>query len=151
MRAWNSITQLPSESHQIYCRPWIPAARTSEQKNCQHAKQIRSLIKCSQQRSLIATSSQVANASVSEIFQLILTALKSSRSLNSLSPACGFIRQSVPVLRESCLEGPLLKAHSLMSGRFLNNKLNHTKNPQNFSSLNNKGDTLNCPSINSPS
>lgn len=66
-------------------------------KNCQHTKQTRSLIKCRQQRSLIATSSEVANASVSEIFQLILTALKSSRSLSSLSPVCGFIRQSVPV------------------------------------------------------
>lgn len=128
--------------------------RTSEQKNCQHTKQTRSLIKCSQQRSLIATSSEVANASVSEIFQLILTALKSSRSLNSLSPVCGFIRQNVPVLSVPSVEQiatTFYECTQAWVSRFWIIKLNHTKNPQNFSSLANKGNAPNFPSIVLPS
>lgn len=91
---------------------------------------------------------------MSEIFQLILTALKSSRSLNSLSPACGFIRQSVPELSVPCVEEIATTSYECAQSwvhSILNNKPNHTKNPQNFSSIGNKGDAPNFPSINFPS
>lgn len=90
---------------------------------------------------------------MSGIFQVILTALKSSRSLNSLSPACGFIRQNVPVLRapsEEEIATTFYECTQAWDESILNNKLNHTKNPQNFRSIGNKGNTPNFPSIVSP-
>jgi len=90
---------------------------------------------------------------VSDIFQLILTALKSSRSLNSLSPVCGFIRQNVPVLRapsEEEIATTFYECTQAWDESILNNKLNHTKNPQNFRSIGNKGNAPNFPPIVSP-
>lgn len=68
--------------------------------------------------------------SVSEIFQLILTALKSSRSLNSLSPACGFIRQIFQCSSAPSVEEIAKTFYECTQDRdesSLNNKLNTQK------------------------
>ena len=90
---------------------------------------------------------------MSEIFKLRLTALKSNRSLNSLSPACGFIRQSIPLpsaprVRQFATNSDECNQPWVQS--VLNNKLNHTKNPQKLEFNSNKGDAPNYPSIDFP-